>query len=462
MVLGDCILWGEIREPFLKLMPILLERSGMAPLSISLRWMEECSDELIDRTLELVAKHHNRVQHLSLDLEYTDDEIAVLWKSAPILTYCQFFDGGIVLPPNRTLFNGSAPRLTALELEKVEFSWDLPVLRSMPMLKELKVSYPGSRPTQRELWEILSSMPNLEDLNLCEALPIPGDVTPSIVALAHLRGFVLRGTSLECSSFLCWVSHEKATSFSVSCSDAPQDGAHHTLQPHISRLCNQHDSWGPMRYLIFEYYPNDYVELESCYSIHIEFTNRGDEIWPPVFWFQWDFPQDDDALPSDFIQMLFQSLPVLGCKEFISYFPLTSTDWAQCANNMLQLEDLRLKALDPQLSPFTLLPLLDLIIASGASSTRPDSLDSMDRHTPFPKLESIEVEGNAVKHYLEKFLRMLEVRKDQNCRLKKVTVQTNGKWGQEYSRELKTRVEKQGLVERFIVWGLRDGGDLDS
>jgi hypothetical protein len=91
-----------------------------------------------------------------------------------------------------TLFGGTTPRLSCLELRKCNISWKSPLLKG---LRSLEIDAPSKhvRPSLADWLDALDQMPQLKDLTLLSASPIappfPLDIkrTATLPFLTHLR-----------------------------------------------------------------------------------------------------------------------------------------------------------------------------------------------------------------------------------------------------------------------------------
>ena len=140
-----------------------------------------------------------RIRHLSINAQayHLYDTLEPLASPAPILEYLSLFNSAV--SRNRgeeifipyTLFNGSTPRLSYLELRNCVISWKSPLLKG---LKFLKIFTPPdlARPNLTVWLDSLNEMPQLKELTLHSAFPypppLPFDVerTVTLSSLTHL------------------------------------------------------------------------------------------------------------------------------------------------------------------------------------------------------------------------------------------------------------------------------------
>ncbi|KAF8641721.1 hypothetical protein AX16_009846 [Volvariella volvacea WC 439] len=171
IALWDHTLWTDIRSSYLGLAPMLIERSGNAPLSFQL--LRRDQGPLFLKAIDLVSKQRHRIQTLRLTLRHIGNHpLSFLTDSAPLMVHFEL-EGLSTKSPPYSLFNGSAPLLTTLIL-RVNFDWNMPLLHSIPNLQRLKIT--GHELVERPSWDrlitILRSMPELRTLFLDRSLPL--------------------------------------------------------------------------------------------------------------------------------------------------------------------------------------------------------------------------------------------------------------------------------------------------
>ena len=158
------------------LIEIVLSRAKMAPLHLKADSIGWCARylEVFERQLEAHISHIRHLEYKFNDLSRvgmrlvsptpTLEFLSLSYgkSSQPRLTYA--------IPEN--LFDGTAPNLTRLELEKCEISWKSPLLKSLRSLKILYFSV-TEKPKLDDWLDALNEMPKLEELSLQSAAP-PG------------------------------------------------------------------------------------------------------------------------------------------------------------------------------------------------------------------------------------------------------------------------------------------------
>ncbi|KAE9410864.1 hypothetical protein BT96DRAFT_912292 [Gymnopus androsaceus JB14] len=128
------------------------------------RTVEICLETYSPDTMDklLVGTNHPAPLLDSLSLSIKDFHLLFSYGYADYNNsrYCQ-------LPEN--LLGGNVPRLSRVELSRCHLSWDSPLLRNLTMLKVCNPGPPA--PTLDQFVSVLASMPQLEVLELRDALP---------------------------------------------------------------------------------------------------------------------------------------------------------------------------------------------------------------------------------------------------------------------------------------------------
>ncbi|KAF8202150.1 hypothetical protein BJ912DRAFT_430414 [Pholiota molesta] len=183
--------------------------------------------------LKLALKHGSRVKDLSIrnvNLEQWNDLQEELPKSTPRLEFlslraappAQEWDDSDAddeewdpIPISKT-FLCKTERLRYLELTNCEIDWDFPssLLSSLTHLK-LHLLPEISRLTSKHFVDALRGMPNLEHLELDEALPLA--IGSDSVHLASLRYLSIHSINTEAEHFFRCVTFPPEASISVDC-----------------------------------------------------------------------------------------------------------------------------------------------------------------------------------------------------------------------------------------------------
>ncbi|KAF8644045.1 hypothetical protein AX16_008713 [Volvariella volvacea WC 439] len=372
MILADYTLWADINTSHLPFAPELLKRSGAASLSISLQGSHTHPTKLMNRMLKLISEHHSRIQYLALNVKSLKTQIpTVLWKPAPIMTGCSL--SRAILDPHRALFDGCAPLLTSLQLCEIQFAWNMPLLRAIPLCQELRIISPTSKPLPQQLSSILQSMPQLRILELTLALPYPESTLtntannhfPRQLLLPCLTALHIKGTSLECTSFINQIqtSLEHLTKARIICTNAIESNSYPPLQAWFSMI---DDSWRPnqghnhqtaletssrasfsVHSLGVLYDESDFVNYTCSIFIKLLHDNsEPDDDDGPTLLLEWT-PGSEWQLagaPIDIVSQVlkFIPLPLSTCKRFTSHYALTREEWELCIRLLPNIEVLKL------------------------------------------------------------------------------------------------------------------------
>jgi F-box-like len=199
-------LWSQIN--FAKLTTTgaaeMLARARMAPLHLKAVSMNMSETKLVAFE-ECLGAHISHTCHLSISGRLRT-MLKRVESPAPILEFLSLSHTSrqtksvlIVIP--FSLFNGSAPRLTNLELENCGISWNSPLLRGLRTLKIYKpYADPELRPYLEDWLDALNEMSQLETLILQYATPIaPGLRASRAVTLPSLTRFHISASAEDCA-----------------------------------------------------------------------------------------------------------------------------------------------------------------------------------------------------------------------------------------------------------------------
>ncbi|KAF8644014.1 hypothetical protein AX16_008730 [Volvariella volvacea WC 439] len=487
IILGASSLWAIITGACLHFTPRLLKRSGSAPLSLYLECIPDAySAELVDEMLELIWSQHSRIKDLNLDVKLLrDTSPSVLWNPVPSLTRCNLTSTGINPNSHHALFDGVFPHLIDLTLRDMGFSWDMPLLCSIPSCQRLFIYFPKNRPMLHQLLTVLRCMPNLEVLSLYKTLRAPSHepVTPSEsstsnhqplgrldtnVALSNLKDLTIMGRSDEVISFLNSTSLEQLenrnVTMTIMCEDDIQDTPHlqasfHSWFTNLGKQAVQHEYEGRdtiflhsltmtklfgfyPRYLFADFHswdsPRAYktgrtehdsqipctVTSTSRLKIHLEWTPRRNVDG------QFEFPKCT----------VLHILSLSHCKKFTVGHRLTMEEWSLCSTILGSVEELELYGI--------------LVMRSGTFVDLLQVLDAIDdsmESVSFPNLKSLKVEYKCGVEIMDRLCTVLRNRSRVGCRmLERLAI------GLEHVGE-QTRVLEEhirGLVDGFVILNL--------
>ncbi|KAH8993958.1 hypothetical protein EDB92DRAFT_2102703 [Lactarius akahatsu] len=201
-----------------------------------------------------------------------------------------------------TLFDGSTPRLSGLELCNCDISWNLLLLRG---LKHLDIRTPIERPSLSVWLDALEQMPQLKTLILHSASPIapPGDsLLPDVyraVTLPSITLFYISSPARDCGLALAHLVLPALTSLYLIAESCCQDGsdvqellsyvvphAHgaQDTQPLQSMCVSRCDMSGEIFVWAFPEIdvelPNEQAFLDTTYSARVAFSVKN-RYWSP-------------------------------------------------------------------------------------------------------------------------------------------------------------------------------------
>jgi hypothetical protein len=203
IALNQPLLWSHVDFSTLSLTGAteILVRAKSVPLYMEVRVPRNRSNDQYCRLLKKVNAHLPHIRHLSIGVEAAH----ICWGietqlvlSAPILEYLSIFfqDGTRNMRdwPNisDTLFGGSTPRLSCLQLCDCDISWNSPLFKCLTSLKIVSPSR-NARPELAVWLDALDGIPQLKMLTLHSASPVapplPFNVerTVTLPSLTHLN-----------------------------------------------------------------------------------------------------------------------------------------------------------------------------------------------------------------------------------------------------------------------------------
>ncbi|KAN0135823.1 hypothetical protein V8E53_006275, partial [Lactarius tabidus] len=229
------------------------------------------------------------VRHLSISagIIYLHKTLEEFVSSAPILESLSLESKGgyrnrrtgdhIVVPA--TLFNGSTPRLSRLELRSCEISWKSPLLKGLRYLEIL--SPPAkARPNLTAWLDALDEMPQLKKLSLHSfspiAPPFPFDIkrVATLPSLAHLEIFSSPG---DCALVLAHLDLPSLAALSVTVYFSHPDSNDSDMQvllPYVAQHAYGPQDTQPLQsVLIFKYGDQAYILAWSVPDINVRVQN---------------------------------------------------------------------------------------------------------------------------------------------------------------------------------------------
>ncbi|KAH9041379.1 hypothetical protein EDB85DRAFT_1476172 [Lactarius pseudohatsudake] len=154
------------------------------------------------------------------------------------------------VPVPVTLFDGSTPRLSRLQLKYCDISWKSPLFRGLKHLKISRQSV-GARPRLSFWLDALDVIPQLETLVLHSASPItpsfPFDVERAIT-LPSLTYFDISASPEDCGLALAHLVLPALTSLCVTAFSGLRDGGDvERMLPYVARHAHGPQDTGPLQ-----------------------------------------------------------------------------------------------------------------------------------------------------------------------------------------------------------------------
>ena len=239
----------------------ILARAKTAPLHLEAKVPSGSWDDArFDALRKELQDHVSHIRHLELSAEHIqlNRTLNGLTSPAPTLEYLSLSrqehpDGSIDLRESipDTLFDGSTPRLSCLELTHCAINWVSPLLRG---LKHLRISSLFQGPSLSIWLDGLGEMPHLKTLALLYASPRAPDDAPlpshveRTVTLPSLTFFEISGVTSDCGFALAhlvlpvlaslWV---RVSSYLPNGRDVPE------ILPHVARHANRPQHTEPLQ-----------------------------------------------------------------------------------------------------------------------------------------------------------------------------------------------------------------------
>jgi hypothetical protein len=201
----------------------------------------------IENVTGQIEAHIHHTRHLSI-LANSQDlgwMFGRLISSAPSLEHlsinCHPPNNTVLVPDN--LFDGIAPNLSYLHLNKCGISWVSPFLKGLRVL--VLFAFPRSGRTTLNVWlDALSQMPQLERLSLHDDIPIHSVTLPTIepgvaVVLSSLRELDILASTPDCFVVL---AHLVLPALNRLCVNAKT--THRTVTPQLIS-CVARNAYGP-------------------------------------------------------------------------------------------------------------------------------------------------------------------------------------------------------------------------
>ncbi|KAI0275198.1 hypothetical protein BC834DRAFT_36901 [Gloeopeniophorella convolvens] len=212
----------------------ILSRAKKAPLHLDAVLNHD--QQRANHFREALKAHISHTCRLSITADFGELQrtVGTLESSAPVLEWLSLSNahmfraqhtatrdplGPAVTIPD-ILFDGTAPKLSRLELSSCDISWTSPLLKGLRYLEILTMSR-AARPSLEDWLNALESMPQLEMLVLHSATPIAQRIDCQVpqpqrtVTLPSLNRFDLSAPAVECSLALAHLVLPAVTWFRV-------------------------------------------------------------------------------------------------------------------------------------------------------------------------------------------------------------------------------------------------------
>ncbi|KAH8993957.1 hypothetical protein EDB92DRAFT_1851930 [Lactarius akahatsu] len=278
-----------------------------------------------------------------------------------------------------TLFDGSAPRLSFLELWHCDISWESPLLRG---LKHLEMRVPFERPSLTVWLDALDEMSQLKTLTLHGASPIapPGASLPEIernVTLPSLTLFEMSSSAKDCGLALAHLILPALTSLCLVVNSRRGDGDDvQKILPYVARHAHGPQDAQPLQSMLVYNnimcaeilawtlpdidveLPNQTAFFDSMHSARVALSITNDDHWSP-------------GINIGIFSAVIEALPLDGLVTLTaqtSSWPLTEQFWLRHAPKWPLLQRVRLTrstTMGRRESP--LLPLLTTLVLVGSA-----------------------------------------------------------------------------------------------
>ena len=254
-------LWNHINFSKLTLAGItkILARAKMSPLHLeakitcwdTARFTAFCSQ---------LEANISRIRHLSISGEF-QTVLGRLVSPAPALVSLSLTKPHRYIPPQYiipdSLFNGTAHKLTRLELIGCSVEWKSPLLKGLQTLKIL-MPYAQEMPTLEDWLAALNEMSQLKTLILDNATPAISDDDPLIfepqrtVTLPPLTHFNITGLATDCALALAHLVLPALISLHVTSESQSWDGDDvRLLIPYVTRNAHGPQDTAPLQTILF-------------------------------------------------------------------------------------------------------------------------------------------------------------------------------------------------------------------
>ncbi|KAK0217879.1 hypothetical protein IW262DRAFT_1463198 [Armillaria fumosa] len=407
----------------------MLKRSKMAPLTIvaDLTYMTPKMLAAFDDAMRQV----DRSAELSLTGAKTMEKyLANATKRAPFLNklcisqiYTRYdaAEERIALPYN--FFDGQAPRLRHLDLNRCQVHWDTGLMQNLTYLRIVEPG--GCIPTISQLVDLLEQMPCLETLQLEHALPIVSETTktlpsPShIISLPRLSRIHLVSSVLEAANLLDHIDFPSTATMQLILDGTKGTGSDFSsLVPTISKSRtftsdNAKFTGAPFKamYLTIPYHTS--IRF-SVYTVTNTTRTCSPQIATPALELHVSWRSDSPGAKEQVVRTICQALPLAQLRVLRVFDPeceFKHTTWVDLFGSLPKLRKIEFtgsgisKVFTQALSEVKPSPPVDANQGYNLRKKKqiPDSVY-------FPRLRSLVYSGTDFADLLDMFLDMLMMR----------------------------------------------------
>ncbi|KAH8994108.1 hypothetical protein EDB86DRAFT_3243945 [Lactarius hatsudake] len=336
----------------------VLARAKSAPLHLEARVSIGRWDDA--RFCEFQIELQARVSHIcrlaiSAEHFHLRKTLEGLVSPAPTLEYFSLFSDEhwnspistqVFIPD--TLFDGTAPRLSHLQLHKCDISWKSPLLKGLRFL-EIHMASRDARPSLSDWLDALDEMHQLKTLHLHSASPIapPGALLPHgverTVTLASLALLSISGSVRDCGLTLAHILLPALTHLGCMTSSCSRDGSDvQEVLPYVARHAHGPQDTQPLQsvlvsnnktYTSMDVWTEPIMSHSPRPSARVTFSVANKEWFP--------------GTPAEIFEAAMTALPMDSLVTFTSRVrtsPLNTQSWLRQAPRWPLLQQLCLEA----------------------------------------------------------------------------------------------------------------------
>jgi hypothetical protein len=264
IALNQPLFWSHINFTNLTLAGVIemLARAKNAPLHLEVDVTDIHWDDARYNALENELQAHvSNIRHLSVigkSTQFYTSLRKLVTSPAPTLEYLSLshLDPTVQVYLPDTLFDGTTPRLSCLELREISISWKSPLLKG---LRYLKICGPTlkNRPSLAEWLDVLDKMPQLKELVLHSASPngqwhrFPFDIEHT-VTLPFLTHLDISANAKDCAISLAHLVLPALTSLCLTANSVSFSGGDVlNLLPYVTQHAHGTQDTQPLQSVLF-------------------------------------------------------------------------------------------------------------------------------------------------------------------------------------------------------------------